>query len=377
MKHIGLTIILCLTSVAAWSQDTSPTANAPLEFILHPVQEGIGRYLYYHALEDTEVVFKKEPVYAGDTVYRHILRFGKDNENFVGFAFDVKADKLYLDKNRNLDLTDDEPYINTEEEPYRDTGSFKNVQIEITYENISVQYALDMQIYKEYFLSGVRSGWQGEIEIAGKKCMMRIGDNMDGIFDGQDVFMFDHERHREVRLSYGEEDMLRLPQWIFFEGQSYTITPALRTLDGETVLAVTLTPITQNLMDISFEGQYVSRVVLRDREYQKSGIIDWPQPVMRIPAESYYLSQVDLLDSFCGYPRTTRMITPGANTQIKVGGPVKQEIAATRSGSVLSLDYSLLGVDNIKYSADSYSNRATFAIYQGDKKVEGGDFEYG
>jgi hypothetical protein len=46
-------------------------------------------------------------------------------------------------------------------------------------------------------------------------------------------------------------------------------------------------------------------------------------------------------------------------------------------GTVLSLDYSLRGVDDVRYSADSYTNRATFAIYQGDNKVEGGNFEYG
>ena len=376
-RYFGMVIVFCILSAGAMSQEQPTDANAPLEFILHPVKEGIGRYLYYYEPEDTEVVFKKEPAYAGDIVYRHILHFGKDKINFVGFAFDVKAKTLYVDRNQNLDLTDDEPYLNTEENPYRDSGNFENVPIEITYENIPVQYALDMQIYKEYFLSGVRSGWQGEIEIAGKKCIMSIGDNMDGVFDGQDVFMFDHQKHREVRLAYGEEDLLSLPQWIFFEGQSYSINNALRVLEGETVLAVTLTPITQDLMDIAFEGQYVSRISLRDREYKKYGVLDWPQPTMRIPADTYYLSRVDLLDSFYGYPRTSRLLMPGRNVQIKVGGPIKQEVSVSRMGASLHLDYALKGMGDIRYSADSYSNRATFAIYQGDRKVDGGNFEYG
>lgn len=388
-RYVGMVIVFCVLCTGVMAQDQPAPSDAslesilqldlspPLEFILQPVQEGIGRYLFYSEPGDTEVVFKKEPAYAGNKVYRHILRFGKDNEHALYFAFDVKAKTLYLDRNNNLDLTDDEPCINTQEGSDRDPGRFNSVQIEITSKNIPIQYTLNMHIYKDYFLYGVRSGWQGEIYLAGKKCIMSIGDNMDGVFDRQDSFMFDHERHWEVRLPYGEEDLLNLPQWIYFEGQSYTITPELRIVDGVTVLAVTITPVTQDLMDISFEGQYVSRIMLRDGEYRIYGIVDWPQPNMRIPKGSYYLSRVDLLDSFYGYSRNSRLIISGRNTQIKAGGPVKQEVKVSRMGATLKFDYSLKGTGGLGYSADSYSNRATFAIYQGDKKVEGGNFEYG
>ena len=57
-------------------------------------------------LDKSEVRFKKEPAYEGEVV-RSLLAVAPGGGEFIGFACDLQAKKLYLDLNRNLDLTDD------------------------------------------------------------------------------------------------------------------------------------------------------------------------------------------------------------------------------------------------------------------------------
>ena len=51
--------------------------------------------------------FKKEPTLSGSKVVRGTLQLGANPSEEMGFAWDRNAGKLYLDLNRNLDLTDD------------------------------------------------------------------------------------------------------------------------------------------------------------------------------------------------------------------------------------------------------------------------------
>ncbi len=371
----SLALIPFLFCVSAYSQDDTAVSPAPLEFILHPVQAGFENSL--HDLDpSTEVVFTKEPDYAGARVYRHALRFGKGPSDFIGMAYDVAAETLYIDANRNLDLTDDGPGVKGGGSLYG-SGVFSDVHIEVFHDGIAVPYVLDITIFGNYYLSAtVKSGWRREIELDGKQCIMGVSDNLNGIFDSEDSFVFDHERHREARLPSATPGETPLPQWLYFEGQSYRIESAFRALDDETVVAVTLTPIMEDLMDIAFEGQLVSRVLLKGRD-QEYGLLDWPVSAMRIPSGAYTPYQVRILDSFSGYPKSAVRLASGGNTLLKTGGPLNPHVSVSRSGAYLSLDYSLRGVDGTQYSADRSFDNPRFAVYRGDRRIAEGRFEYG
>ena len=58
-------------------------------------------------LQEKEIVFRKEPDFGGRSVIRGAITTGAGSTNFVGFALDLAKRTLYLDRNRNLDLTDD------------------------------------------------------------------------------------------------------------------------------------------------------------------------------------------------------------------------------------------------------------------------------
>lgn len=374
-RYYEIVIVFCLLCVGAMAQEQPAPSDLPLEFILHPVQEGFSEYTSDYN-SNIELAFKKEPQYAGDEVRRNALILSRNPMVFIGVAYDTKARQLYIDRNQNLDLTDDGPCITAKDSPYY--GRITNVEIKLEHDGIPVPYT--MEVYfgsNNYFYATIRSGWRETVEIAGEPCTIGIADNLDGVFNFSDGFQFDHERNSEARLPYGEKDNLPLPKWIVFEGQCYLLNNAFRVIEDETVLAATLTPITKDLMDISFEGQYVSRIMLWDKENEEAGVVEWPLPDIHVPSGNYTLSRVDLLDSFYAYPRSMGALTPGSDTRIKTGGPLKQKISVSRRGRNLFLDYDLCGADSTSYRADNYANRATFAIYKGNRKVTSGNFRYG
>lgn len=368
-------LTLWLACVSVQAQEASPS-SAPLEFVLRPVKEG-----FLCSLPETrraaEVSFKKEPSYSGKEVYRHALKFGDGPTDFIGVAFDAAVNTLYIDRNRNLDLADDGPGVKAADTFGPGYCEFSGVTIEMVHGDMPVSYLLDINVYGDYFSPSVRSGWKGNIEIAGKPCLMGIADNLDGAFSPDDSFIFDHERHREARLPFGEVDEELLPQWFLFEGQLYRMEVAFRVQEGETVLAVTLTPITEGLMEIAFEGQNVSRVVLAGQD-DVYGILEWPVPAMRIPEGVYTPNQVYVLDSFYGQPEAGEALKPDGNTLLKVGGPLNPKVVVTRSGAALNMYYVLEGVEGAPYEPDSESeNRAKFAIYKDGRPIKTGQFEYG
>lgn len=372
---LSMMCVVCCIGAAEQAVEEIAAEPAVYEFVLRPVEDGFKQDIPYTG-RNAEVSFTKEPEYAGKTVYRHPLQFGGGVLSFIGMAYDVDANLLYVDQNRNLDLTDDGPGFPGDASGAW-MGEFSDVVLNLTHGDIPVRYVLDISIFGQFYLSAtIKSGWQADVEVADVSGVLGVADNLDGVFDGLDSLRFDHERHREARLSFGRSEGVSLPRWIHLEGKNYALDFKFRVQDEETVLAATWTPITDDLMTISFEGQHVSRLVLNNLA-EEYGLLEWPVPEMQIPKGRYTLYQVDLLDSYTGHPRGTNRLEPGGNTLLKTGGPVKQEVSVSRSGAYLSMDYALRGVDNTRYSANREPEPPGFAVYSGERKVGSGQFEYG
>jgi len=64
---------------------------------------------------------------------------------------------------------------------------------------------------------------------------------------------------------------------------------------------------------------------------------------------------------------------------LAVGGFLTNSVSVTRRGEVLVLSYRLAGQDGSDYSfaPDRPRTEPEFAVYQGDKKIASGKFQYG
>jgi hypothetical protein len=63
----------------------------------------------------------------------------------------------------------------------------------------------------------------------------------------------------------------------------------------------------------------------------------------------------------------------------KAAAPLNHTARITRTGSVLRLDYELVGTDGKKYDLWKIHDQSkpTFSIYQDNVKIDGGAFEFG
>ncbi len=146
----------------------------------------------------------------------------------------------------------------------------------------------------------------------------------------------------------------------------------------------TPTPSAQgtNLGELKVQGKYIERLVLR----QKDGAIrefGKPGETIKLPAGEYRLEQVRLQGGYsCGITRPISdadWVTVAADKPavLKVGAPLKQTVEVRREGSLLLLNYKLLGAGGEAYTSDKRSDPPAFTVYKGDKKIASCKFEYG
>ena len=114
-------------------------------------------------VEGREVVFGREPEFSGRDIARGPLRGSQDQKEFIGYAWDSSTGKLYIDLNRNLDLTDDPDGIFESKD-----GWFKDIRFEIERGLVRIPCMIDLAIRRDpggwvSCDAFVRSVWQAEI----------------------------------------------------------------------------------------------------------------------------------------------------------------------------------------------------------------------
>jgi hypothetical protein len=110
MVCLGVVVFLLSLGNADWTGAQAESAAPPAGAVAH---------LEYREVDfaplATEISilpgarFRKEPVFTGHNVFLGFFCLGTDTNLFVPFVWDDEQRKLYVDANRNLDLTDDAP----------------------------------------------------------------------------------------------------------------------------------------------------------------------------------------------------------------------------------------------------------------------------
>jgi len=138
----------------------------------------------------------------------------------------------------------------------------------------------------------------------------------------------------------------------------------------------------QKLGELDLQGRCIERLVLR----QKNGgtkNFEKPGETIRLSAGEYRLEQVRLQGGYsCGITRPISdanwvTVAEDKPAVLKVGAPLKQAITVERRGSLLILNYEILGVGGEKYTSSDRGHPPTFTVYKGDRKISSGKFEFG
>lgn len=373
---------LCLLCAPACAQTAA--AGTPLSFPLRFVEKSSSLSLSAEPGKQ-EVKFVKEPDFGKDKILRNAFQVGPGKGDFLGFAVDFTRRTLYLDLNQNLDLTDDpQGVFQGEKSASPDTASFKNVRIRVQKNGIDRVYLLGSFYYfsDNSGYADIKSSYIGEVELYGRKWRLEVMDNLDGKIDDQDQFT--------IVLAAGGDDAktpppyagMKVPQNLFLDSHQYELKFAYDPAPDTSPLTVHITEISAPVGNLILDGQFIRRLVLKGKGLV---ILDSPAQANTVPVDKYQIQSVYL--QAAGDPMLSTnasaipsfSITAGAPVPLKIGGPVTSSVKAVSRGSTLQLNYLLKGAGGELYTAVKPDPKKPpkVVIYQGDRQLGTGNFEFG
>ncbi len=339
---------------------------------------------------DRNSPFDKEPELGENEVCRGVLDYPgqTDDNDSVGFIWDKSQGRLYIDLNKDGDLTND-PNGRLETEGHQSDyfQNFPAFPLSFSTQNGIYRYQItaNMQGYDRYKRAEfiIRSGYSGKIDLYGRQWNFSVNDNFNGtVQQGSKFSVNPMGKEATNRIS-----SLPAPKSLFLEGRCYDMAFEFRKSDGDyPALWCTLTEKTLPLATLRVEGEYINQLVLGDRDMLVLPILSektFSVPAMHLNVKQCYLKFEK--DKPTVAPQSgmgSVNLLKGKENVLKIGGPLRNSVSIQRSGKILKFDYELLGQGGEKYNAQQitqYDNekKPSVAIYKGGMQLATGDFEYG
>ncbi|MGC8988712.1 MAG: hypothetical protein ACP5MD_01160 [Verrucomicrobiia bacterium] len=312
----------------------------------------------------------------------------------MAMVWDRTSNVLYLDLNRNLDLTDDPAGAVTNEVSITNSGSFKDVRITVPTKEVEQSFLVDLNLFplpvgsRLHISVQVRSFWQGKATIDGT-------DHEIGIIDqpteksGTLMLLLRpwEQRDQALSASDGDPNIFPLPDELFFRGHLYALNHRFDTNTNPAGLRLELKETRADLGEIAITGKHIDRIVMTSQK--RAVVLDRPAAVERVPVGNYMLGNVSLKADgrravISSRPQdlakseSVKVQTSGQTTLIS-GGPLTNSVSIVRRGKTLVFNYELRGQSGMEYRliSDQSIVQPEFAVYQGDRKVASGKFEFG
>ncbi len=335
-------------------------------------------------LGESEIRFKKEPEYVGSQVVRSQFFVSPDRQDYIGFACDSEGNKLYLDLNRNLDLTDDPDGIR-ESDPENWGQDFRNVIIPVEQGGGRREIAVDLQIYGESWgRYTIRSSWGSDaVAIGGQTYRVAVVDDGDGKFTSDDSLFISPIGDEFEAVDESKTVELQTPTSLVLDGQPYALAYALGD-DGKT-LELSIVPREEKLVDVALTGEGIERLVLQDGE--KAALFLAPGPTISLPAGRYRAEawvQIGEGDQTSLWRSRSVFLNvrEGKNQEPwAIGGPLVGKLTHTMAGSAMTFDQAVTGGDDETYSLVSAQGPALgkpkLRVMHEGAVIHVGEFEYG
>jgi hypothetical protein len=396
-----MTLVAALGPGSAFAgADFSLPANSPGHSVTVPLeyQETTDSITSLSAFVAPQAAaFKKEPAPVTGKIIRGHLNLGDQAtaSNAIPFLWQLEARKLFLDLNRNQDLTDDPDGALSAPagRSYRDQ-IFTNahLQLDTPFGKHPARADINLWSYESrqpYCRIELRSFWQGKTTLQGQDWQVGIIPIVRNETDpGKGCHLLLRpwdKRQLPLNAKAGSFDTFPFKEKIFFGVRAYRLDLPPRGQNGEIKPALQFTEQSVALGELKITGKYIQRLTLPGGPYLV--ILDQPADMVKIPVGSYNQPSV-LLEQGAAKAHCTvspwqspRQFSVNDKTPavLNAGGPLTNSVTATRRGRNLALDYRLLGAGGAEYQLANQdrSRPPEFAIYKGDQKVASGTFAYG
>jgi hypothetical protein len=382
LRHAGCAVMVVIAGHgAAWGSEAR-TETAELSYTEFPFS-----FINLYLDSGEAGPFAVEPE-VGKEARRGKLQFGSSATNAMAFIWDHRAGKLFLDLNRNLDLTDDAEGVFSSATGGRGSyHSFTNLHLGMVTSAGERRLTGDLGLWRHGNRFGgsfaVRSLWHGRVKLAGREWEVGLIEQEFGR----------RERGRELLLrpwsSQGERfsvddgalQTVGFPKKLFLNGHAYAVALS----EDGAGLRLQFTEENPALGELEIKGEFIHRLVLQGGDY--TVVLDEPEASVRVPLGSYSEPAVCVRrgqaaayrESSRGAAQRQVTVREGPATLLKAGGPLTNSVSIRRELGSLDLTYRLLGADGRFYSVIN-QDRTTpprFAVYQGERRMGSGQFEFG
>jgi hypothetical protein len=334
--------------------------------------------------------FQKEPELSQQRVFRSALEFGRNTNNSIALIWDQPKHKLYLDLNRNLDLTDDPGGVFTS----TNTGlqqSFARITVPLKTTRGVQPAVLDLQCYTDekggwaYVHLSSCSLWQAKVNIADQDWQVAA---VDGLFGREGPVAADYllvrpwaMRTNQMYLHYPVCGIGPFPDRLFWLGRAFQVERRLEVGGATPVCKLELTPLQPPLAQLNLSGQFLYYAVLRDTNGY-TVLLHEPVGTVKVPEGVYEVSAAWLkkgaAEAFRVGDKPLVIKVPAA-TNLVLGGPLTNCVTLERHGRKLMMNYQLKGAGGESYrlAQEDRDHPPEFMVYRGGKKVYSGKFEFG
>jgi hypothetical protein len=364
--------------------------DVPREVVLRPEVvpyelEGVNQNL-----AQLNKPFLKEPETSPHHVFRSQLQFGQDTNNPIALIWDQPRQKLYLDLNRNLDLTDDPGgAFSSTDKGFRQT--FANVTVPVKTAAGFQPVMLDVHCYTDANASWAstrlisHSLWQAKVTIAGQAWQVAAMDKVSGP-EGPAAANFLllrpwAARTNTVSLDNPASGIVPFPKRLFWLGQAFQLERHFDTSGATPICRLEFTPQQTPLVELNLSGEFVDYAVLLDTNGY-AAVLREPPAVVQIPQGVYAFRTAWLKKGAAEAFQLSyepMVLNTATATNLVLGGPLTNWVVLSRTGRRLQMSYQLKGADG-RYYRLTEQDRARppeFTVYYGGKKALAGKFEFG
>ncbi|MGD0262299.1 MAG: hypothetical protein ABSD29_21235 [Verrucomicrobiota bacterium] len=336
--------------------------------------------------------FKKEPAFSRGEVIRGTLQLVGGASNEVAFAWDRGARKLYVDLNRNLDLTDDPGGVFSCASGYGDWyQTFTNIHLPFNGATGGRQMLVDLTFsdYQGlYCTASLRSFWQGKVTLQGEEWQVGLlgarSEQQVSVEGGNLLLRPWSARNKPFSVNDGSLAAFPFSRKLFFGNRACQLQCTNEVQGGAGKVRMQFAEQEPKLGELKIMGQFVERVTLEGGPYLV--VLDQPGATVKVPVGRYKEAKVCLrrgdVTAHLDGPSETAVgritVAEKAPAVLTAGGPLTNSVAIERRGRNLTMSYRLTGVGGLYQMVEQdRSHPPEFTIYQGDKKVASGKFEFG
>jgi hypothetical protein len=397
LLRCGLLGLAFAAAVSLRAQEV-PATNSPAgQVVTAYLDYQDANYSYIN--EDMRMVlkssaFKKEPALSRGKVIRGTWQLGGDASNEVAFVWDRGARKLYVDLNRNLDLADDPAGVYSSATGGPDYFQmFPNVRLPLKAGVGSRLMLADLSFYDYEYSSqpnctaALHSFWQGKVTLQGKEWQVGLLGTSSvqrvSLEGGNLLLRPWAERNKPFNLFNGTLAVLPSSQKVFFGNRAYGLQCASQNQGDNGKVEMQFTEQTPKLGELKIAGTYIQHATLEGGTYLV--VLDQPEATVKVPVGRYKTAKVWVkrgdteayLDGrFQAVGRIT--VAEKAPVVLLAGGPLTNSVDVMRRGKYLALNYRLTGAGgSYQLVNQDRSHPPEFTVYQGDKKISSGKFEFG